>query len=152
MMVLVGVVMASLLVSTSVAAAPAVAAPAAWSAPGYHMVRVGQTLSSIGRMYGVSAWAIASANHLRNPNHIYAGQWLYIPRGGPGGPGGPGWPGGPGGYPAGGRYHCIRYGETLLSIGRLYGMNPWVIASANGIYNLNRIYAGQRLVIPGYRG
>jgi len=40
----------------------------------------------------------------------------------------------------------------MLGIGRLYGMNPWVIASANGLYNLNCIYAGQRLVIPGYRG
>jgi hypothetical protein len=27
-------------------------------------------------------------------------------------------------------------------------VNPWRIASANGIYNLNRIYAGQRLCIP----
>ena len=145
MMVLVGVVVASLLVSTSVAAAPAVAAPTAGYAPGYHMVRPGQTLSSIGRMYGVSAWAIASANHLRNPNHIYAGQWLQIPRGGPGGPGHPGWPGGHPGY---GRFHVVRHGETMLGIGRLYHMNPWVIASANGIYNLNCIYAGQRLVIP----
>ncbi len=156
MLVLVGVVVASLLVSTSVAAAPAVAAPTAGYAPGYHMVRAGETLSSIGRYYGVSAWAIASANHLRNPNHIYAGQWLYIPRGPYAPPGGvhpypP--PGGccGGGYPAGGRFHWVRHGETLLSIGRLYGMNPWVIASANGIYNLNCIYAGQRLVIPGYR-
>jgi LysM repeat protein len=150
MMVLVGVVVASLLVGTSVAAAPAVAAPAALSAPGYHMVRVGETLSSIGRLYGVSAWAIASANHLRNPNYIYAGQWLQIPRGSYAPPGGPGHPGGPGGYPAGGRFHWVRYGETLLSIGRLYGMSPWVIASVNGIYNLNCIYAGQRLVIPYY--
>jgi hypothetical protein len=36
----------------------------------------------------------------------------------------------------------------MLSIGRLYGVSPWVIASANGIYNLNWIYVGQRLVIP----
>jgi len=28
----------------------------------------GTDLYSIGRMYGVSAWTIASANHLRNPN------------------------------------------------------------------------------------
>jgi LysM repeat protein len=156
MMVLVGVVMASLLVSTSVAAAPAVAAPAALSAPGYHMVRVGETLSSIGRLYGVSAWAIASANHLRNPNHIYAGQWLQIPRGSYAPPGGwyPYPPSGgccAGGYPAGGRFHWVKHGETMLSIGRLYGMSPWVIASANGIYNLNCIYAGQRLVIPYHR-
>jgi LysM repeat protein len=155
MMVLVGVVVASLLVSTSVAAAPAVAPPTAGSAPGYHVVRPGQTLSSIGRMYGVSAWAIASANHLRDPNCIYAGQWLQIPRGGPGYPGYPGHPGGagypgyPGGHPGGGRFHVVRHGETMLGIGRLYRMNPWVIASANGLYNLNCIYAGQRLVIPG---
>lgn len=147
MMVLVGVVVASLLVSTSVAAAPAVAAPTAGYAPGYHMVRVGETLSSIGRSYGVSAWAIASANHLRNPNKIYAGQWLYIPRGYYAPPGGCC----AGGYPVSGRYHWVRSGETMLSIGRLYGMNAWVIASANGIYNLNCIYAGQRLVIPGHR-
>jgi LysM repeat protein len=152
MMVLVGVVVVSLLVCSSVAAAPAVAAPTAGNPPGSHMVRPGQTLYSIGRMYGVSAWEIASANHLRNPNHIYAGQWLQIPRGGPGGPGGPGRPGGPGGpwgHPGGGRFHVVRYGETMLGIGRLYGMNPWIIASANGLYNLNCIYAGQRLVIPG---
>jgi LysM repeat protein len=150
MMVLVGVVVASLLVSTSVAAAPAVAAPTAGSPPGQHMVHPGQTLSSIGRMYGVSAWAIASANHLHDPNRIYAGQWLQIPRGGPGGPGHPGGPGGhEGHHPGGGRFHVVRYGETMLGIGRSYGMNPWVIASANGLYNLNCIYAGQRLVIPG---
>src|SRR5512139_2333863 len=110
MMVLVGIVVASLLVSTSVAAAPAVAAPTAGSAPGHHLVRPGQTLYSIGRMYGVSAWAIASANHLHNPNHIYAGQWLQIPHAGPGGPG---HPGGPWGHPGGGRFHVVRYGETM---------------------------------------
>ena len=139
MMVLVGVVVVSLLVCSSVAAAPAVAAPTAIGSPGSHMVRPGETLSSIGRLYGVSAWAIASANHLHNPNHIYAGQWLQIPRGGHGYPGG---------HPGGGRFHVVRYGETMLGIGRLYRMNPWVIASANGLYNLNCIYAGQRLVIP----
>jgi LysM repeat protein len=147
MMVLVGIVVASLLVSTSAAAAPAAAAPV-WGAPGYHVVRAGETLSSIARWYGVSAWAIASANHLHNPNRIYAGQWLHIPRGYYPPPGGhPGSYPPPGGY-WGGRFHVVRYGETMLSIGRLYGMNPWVIASANGIYNLNRICAGQRLVIP----
>ena len=143
-MIVFSVVVASLLVSTSVAAAPAVAAPAAWNAPGYHIVRAGETLSSIARAYGVSSWAIASANGLHNPNKIYAGQWLYIPRGYYAPPGGCC----AGGYPGGGRYHWVRSGETMLSIGRLYGMNPWVIASANGIYNLNCIYAGQRLMIP----
>jgi len=128
MIALFSVLVASLLLSTSAAAAPAM-----WSAPGYHLVRAGETLWSIGRLYGVSAWAIASANHLADPNKIYAGQWLYIPHR-------------PVPRPA--RYHWVKAGETMLSIGRLYGVSPWVIASANGIYNLNRIYIGQRLVIP----
>jgi putative chitinase len=136
MVLLVSVIVVSLLLSFPVAAAPA-----AWSAPGYHLVRLGETLSSIGRLYGVSPWAIARANNLADPNKIYAGRWLYIPRSGYPYP-----------YPQPyGRYHTVRLGETMLSISRWYGVSPWVIASANGIYNLNRIYAGQRLLIP-YRG
>jgi len=46
------------------------------------------------------------------------------------------------------RYHVVRAGETLFSIGRRYGVNPWSIASANHLYNANRIYAGQCLYIP----
>ncbi len=47
-------------------------------------------------------------------------------------------------------YHCVRYGETLSSIGRLYGVNPYAIARANGLANPNYIYAGQVLLIPTY--
>ena len=128
-MILASVFVMSLLISTSAAAAPV-----EWGAPGHHLVRAGETVFSIGRLYGVSPWAIASANHLANANKIYAGQWLYIP--------GHPYP------PRTGRYHTVRLGETMLSISRLYGISPWVIASANGIYNLNRIYAGQYLIIP----
>jgi LysM repeat protein len=143
------------IVVSLLAVMPAMAAPAlspsesAAAAPGYHMVRVGETLFSIGRLYGVNAWAIASANGLKNPNRIYAGQWLYIPHGGYAPHPGPGPKPGPGPYPGPGfRCHVVRFGETLSSIGRLYGRSPWSIAAANGIYNLNYIYAGQRLVIP----
>jgi hypothetical protein len=45
-------------------------------------------------------------------------------------------------------YHRVRYGETLSSIGRLYGVNPYAIARANGLANPNYIYAGQVLLIP----
>lgn len=44
--------------------------------------------------------------------------------------------------------HVVQYGETLYSIARRYGVNVWTIANANRITNPNRIYAGQRLVIP----
>ena len=45
-------------------------------------------------------------------------------------------------------YHIVSRGETLTSIAYHYGISPWAIASANKIYNLNRIYVGQRLYIP----
>jgi len=106
----------------------------------YHTVRYGETLYGIGRYYGVSAHTIARANHLYNPNYIYAGQVLYIP---------PGYPGGqyPGHYPCR-NHHVVRYGETLSSIAYRYGVSPWALARANHIYNMNLIYAGQVLYIP----
>ncbi len=45
-------------------------------------------------------------------------------------------------------YHVVRPGETLFCIGRAYGVDPWAIASQNGIVNPGRIYAGMRLAIP----
>jgi len=45
----------------------------------YYTVRPGDTLYSIARRFGTTHWAIAAANHLPNPNCIYAGQRLFIP-------------------------------------------------------------------------
>jgi LysM repeat protein len=48
--------------------------------------------------------------------------------------------------------HVVRPGETLYSIGRIYGVNPYDIAALNGLANPNYIYVGQRLRIPGGGG
>ncbi|NLF01894.1 MAG: LysM peptidoglycan-binding domain-containing protein, partial [Anaerolineales bacterium] len=45
--------------------------------------------------------------------------------------------------------HVVQRGETLYSIARRYSVGMWDIARANGLTNPNRIYVGQRLVIPG---
>ena len=127
------VILVVLLLAVSVSVASA-------SGGSYHKVRYGETLYGIGRYYGVSAYQIAKTNNLYNPNYIYAGQVLYIPRG-------HGYPGvrPPTSYT---NHHLVRYGETLYSIARRYGVRPWAIAQANGIYNVNLIYAGQVLYIP----
>lgn len=44
-----------------------------------HTVHAGETLSEIGKQYGVSASAIAEANHIRNPDLIYPKDQLLIP-------------------------------------------------------------------------
>jgi LysM repeat protein len=124
------VVLVSLLITSVASAAPA-------QVDGYYYtVRYGDTLFSIGRATGVSPWTIAQVNGLANPNRIYAGQVLWIP----------------GAYtpppPVCGYWRMVYRGDTLLSISRATGASAWAIASANGIYNLNRIYAGKSLWIP----
>jgi hypothetical protein len=51
----------------------------------YHWVRYGESLSWIGRYYGVSWPYLASVNGIAPPYTIYAGQRLCIPSGGTGG-------------------------------------------------------------------
>jgi len=45
-------------------------------------------------------------------------------------------------------YHTVRTGETLFCIARAYGVDPWAIASQNGILYPNWIYPGRVLAIP----
>jgi hypothetical protein len=45
-------------------------------------------------------------------------------------------------------YHRVQRGEILSRIAARYGVSMWAIAQANGIRNIDRIYAGQVLVIP----
>jgi LysM repeat protein len=44
-----------------------------------HVVRYGETLTSIASRYGTTVWTLAQLNNLANPNLIYAGQLLVIP-------------------------------------------------------------------------
>ena len=52
----------------------------------------------------------------------------------------------------GGTTHVVQAGENLYRIALRYGTTVQALAAANGIANPNRVYAGQRLVIPGSSG
>jgi putative chitinase len=114
--------------------------PASAAPPSYgryvHIVRWGQTLSGIAARYGTTVWAIMRANGLANPNRIYAGQRLVIPRA-------TGHT-----YPHKGAGYVVRRGDTLSGIAYRFGVSVNSLIRANGLANPNRIYAGQRLVIP----
>jgi LysM repeat protein len=147
----IALLVALLLVSMNgVATASAAEKSTSW--PTVHVVARGETLYSIGRRYGVSAWVIARANGIANPSRIYVGQPLLIP---PaewmppvGWAGSPTW-GAPWGFAV--SIHVVARGETLYSIGRSYGVGAWIIARANGLANPSRITIGQRLLIPMLR-
>ena len=108
----------------------------------YYTVQWGDSLSRIAIRYGTTVQAIAQANSIVNPNLIYAGQVLWIPTAySP-----PVTPTPP--IAQCRAYHMVTWGDTLNRLGAWYGVSPWAIAQANGIYNLNLIYRGQTLCIP----
>lgn len=149
----VGIVIIAVLILQMVGLSVINAAPAAWGpgpgpSPMFHAVRPGETLFAIGRLYGVNPWFLARFNGIPNPNIIFVGQVLAIAQPGPSA-----MPPRPFQHPTGFApnmiYHRVMFGETLFSIGRLYGTNPWMIGRANGLLNPNLIFAGQVLCIPG---
>ncbi len=110
------------------------------SAP-QHVVQRGETLAGIARRYGVSLWGLARANGISNPSLIYAGQVLIIteaaePVTAP---------------PSGGSStttYTVQRGDTLLKIALRYGTTVSTLMRLNGISDMDRIYAGQLLIVP----
>ena len=129
-------------------------APTLMPSYGYpYTVLPGETLSSISARTGVSAFAIAQANHITTYSAVYAGMVLWIPCGAT--------PCAPTALPPTlippivmpstgvcAYYHPVSFGETLYSIARRYGITPQALMTVNNIYNPNLIYAGQTLCIP----
>ncbi len=103
-----------------------------------HVVAPGETLYAIARRYGATVTELVTLNGLVDPNRIYAGQTLVIPRCAPPVP------------PA----QCIDYvvqpGDTLSGIAARHCDSVYAIAVRNGIVNPDCIYAGQVIrVCPG---
>ena len=97
----------------------------------YHWVQWGETLFRIALRYQTTVGHLTWLNGLYNPNHIYAGQRLCVTQGTP-----PGWA------------YVVQPGDTLFKISQRYGVNMWVLAQRNNIWNINRIFVGQTLYIP----
>ena len=121
-----------------------------------HIVQPGEYLAKIARNYGTTVHAIMAVNpQITNMNRIYPGQVIFVPIGWtpapvpipvppPTTPPPPTVPPGP----ACRAWHYVTPGQTLLMISRWYGVDPFVIARANNIWNLNLIFWGTNLCIP----
>jgi LysM repeat protein len=107
-----------------------------------YVVKAGDDLKSIAARYGTTWQILAAVNNLPNANLIYPGQHLIIAYSAPvpsqPAPSNPSNPG----------THVVKQGETLKTIAALYNVTPEALAAANGITNMNLIYAGQTLKIP----
>jgi LysM repeat protein len=120
---------------------PPVAPPPPPPQPVTYIVQRGDMLSTIAARFGVSVQALAAVNHITDNRAIFPGDVLLIPVAGVPVPPAPR-------HAVGGRY-TVRAGDTMFAIAAAFGVNIYQIAEANGILNLNSIYAGQNLVIPG---
>ncbi|MEE8392245.1 MAG: LysM peptidoglycan-binding domain-containing protein [Anaerolineae bacterium] len=108
---------------------------------GVHVVQRGENLFRIALRHGVTYRAIATANGIANPNHIYVGQRLVIP--------------GSGNTPSpapSGQTYTVQRGDTLSAIALRFGVSTWALAQANNIRNPAIIYVGQVLHIPSGGG
>lgn len=116
-----------------------------------YVVRPGDTVFKIARRFRVDPFDVIVFNNLGKPDRLFPGQKLFIPKQ---------------------RFavkkfmpvkrvfprkqrvfkkafvYTVRPADTLFSISRRFRVNPFRIAAVNGIPNPNRIFAGQRLVIP----
>ncbi len=118
-----------------------------------HIVQPGEYLALIARNYGTTVHAILAINpQITNMNRIYPGQVVLVPIGWtpPPVPIPPPPPPTPQPPPAQvcRAWHYVTPGQTLLMISRWYGADPFAIARANNIWNLNLIFWGTTLCIP----
>lgn len=104
-----------------------------------YVVQWGDSLSVIAQRCGVSLSALYAAN----PGlgyYLYAGQVLAIPGGGYSGS-------------SSGNYantYTVQYGDTFAKIASRYGVSVNELWAANPhIWDINRIYAGQVINVPG---
>ena len=94
-----------------------------------HVVKSGETLYGIAKLYGVSYSKIASDNELTNPTQLVVGQTLVILQGT--------------------RKHKVLPGQSLYAISRLYGVTLASLYAANpGLSSSTPIYVGQIINIP----
>ncbi len=108
------------------------------------VVQAGDNLTRLSKRHGVSIATLVDLNNLADPNRIFAGQRLRIAEEPPATPAAA-----PAAKPAAARVHLVTRGQNLTVIARTYGVTVSAIVQANDISNPSRIYAGQRLTIPG---
>lgn len=110
-----------------------------------YTVQPGDTLAAIARRFDTTIQALAAANHIINPNLIYAYQVLVIPTGGSSPA--PTTPAPAPTTPT--TTYVVQPGDSLFRVALRFGVSVQAIAQANGLTNVNFIYAGQTLTIPG---
>ena len=113
---------------------------AAYGSYSVYQVQRGDTLAGIAQRFGVPVYTLMSVNRIYNPNLIYSGMRLLVPRST---------------YYAPQSYsnsstYVVRPGDTLSGIALRFGTSVYALMVGNNIPNPNLIFTGMRLTLPGY--
>lgn len=129
--------------TVTASAPPLAAAPLPAAAPPMSTYRVvnGDTLWGIAARFGTTITELASANHISDPNLIFPGQALRVPRGHT--------DVGVARAPRQDGTYTVREGDTLWSIAARFDTTVSVLAATNNIANPNVIVPGEVLVVRG---
>jgi soluble lytic murein transglycosylase-like protein len=106
-----------------------------------YTVKPGDTLSGIAARTGVSAVELARANHITDPNRLFAGRSLAMPAVAAAAP-----------AATAGRTHVVAAGDNLSTVARRYGVSVATLAKANGLDPGRVLRLGAHLTVPAPSG
>ena len=109
--------------------------------PVIHIVKVGDTISNISKLYSIEKTLIIKLNNLQDENQIYVGQNLLISNN-------------KNLYKQtalenkeGNAIHIVQRGENLTEISNKYNLNLEDLVEINGLKNRNSIKVGMKLLL-----
>jgi len=97
--------------------------------PYVYTVKSGDTLSTVGEKFNVSANAIRYASNLSASDFLKVGQELTIP-------------------PAGGLWHTVESGDTISSLASKFDVAEQALIDSNYLFPPYNLSVGQQLIIP----
>ena len=103
-----------------------------------HIVKTGDTISSISKTYSISKDLIIKLNKLKNENYIYVGQNLIISESTENSPKQLGLIN---------NYHIVQIGENLTDISSKYNLNLGYLIKINNLKNPDSIEVGEKLLL-----
>ena len=103
-----------------------------------HIVKIGETISNISKLYSINKDLIIKLNNLKDENNIYVGQNLIIS----------------GSSKNSSKksdlinnYHIVQIGESLTEISNKYKLNLEYLIEINNLKNPDSIKVGQKLLL-----